>query len=683
MAEDQRVSWETCNHDGCIGVRLPGGKCLAHSSRARRRWTLHGLRRGRALDVTRGVTITPALLDEILAAAPKDSQGHPCLREVDFTRATFQGRATFDKVTFHGRTAFGGATFRHDAWFIGVTFRDMAWFDGATFHDMAGFAGTTFHDRAGFDKATFHGRAAFEDATFQGWAGFAQATFQGEATFIGATFQGVAGFIGATFHNAAWFVRATFQGDTQFATVTFKGRTWFDQATFHDRGPFFGVTFHSLAGFAQATFEQARRLGPMLVRKHLVLDQAIFNQRVQIEASAATVSCRAARFPAGVQLRLGWAQVVLDDADLAAPSILTGATQPVRGEDRWARLLAVLSPPRSPRPRLLSVRRADVAGLTVSNVDLRACRFLGAHNLDKLRLEGEQLFAGPPGRWYLTRRQTLAEEHHWRHDRLDRRQPKRRAASNDPKVSPAPAEQDRRDRQPAARWYAAECQPPPWLAPPRFEAVEPPQPGQVAELYRALRKGREDSKDEPGAADFYYGEMEMRRHARRAAARDVWGSRRRPASDRLAWYKRSPSRGLAAGVEYAILSAYWLVSGYALRAWRALAAFAVLLVVFALLVTFLGGFALGPTPASPSPPRATQAPTTPTRAPPATTVTTATADTSFGGALVYGARTVIGLTRDPQPRLTRRGDVLQILLRILGPVLLGLAVLSVRGRVKR
>jgi hypothetical protein len=37
--------------------------------------------------------------------------------------------------------------------------------------------------------------------------------------------------------------------------------------------------------------------------------------------------------------------------------------------------------------------------------------------------------------------------------------------------------------------------------------------GQIAELYRAFRKGGEDAKDEPDAADFYYGEMEMRRHA--------------------------------------------------------------------------------------------------------------------------------------------------------------------------
>ena len=43
--------------------------------------------------------------------------------------------------------------------------------------------------------------------------------------------------------------------------------------------------------------------------------------------------------------------------------------------------------------------------------------------------------------------------------------------------------------------------------------------GQIAGLYRALRKGREDTKDKPGAADLYYGEMEMRRHARPGVSR--------------------------------------------------------------------------------------------------------------------------------------------------------------------
>ena len=45
------------------------------------------------------------------------------------------------------------------------------------------------------------------------------------------------------------------------------------------------------------------------------------------------------------------------------------------------------------------------------------------------------------------------------------------------------------------------------------------EPARLAAVYRELRKGREDAKDEPGAADFYYGEMEMRRHDKRAKAR--------------------------------------------------------------------------------------------------------------------------------------------------------------------
>ena len=38
---------------------------------------------------------------------------------------------------------------------------------------------------------------------------------------------------------------------------------------------------------------------------------------------------------------------------------------------------------------------------------------------------------------------------------------------------------------------------------------------EIAGIYRDLRKGLEDAKNEPGAADFYYGEMEMRRLAGR------------------------------------------------------------------------------------------------------------------------------------------------------------------------
>jgi hypothetical protein len=297
-----------------------------------------------------------------------------------------------------------------------------------------------------------------------------------------------------------------------------------------------------------------------------------------------------------------------------------------------------------------------VAGLTVASVNLRACRFAGAHHLDQLRVEESDFADTPPGgRW--TNRQTLAEEHHWRaaHSHRDPTSTAHGHQGIARTTRAAPA-----GRKPG--WYRPDLQPPPWLE------VELPSAAQVAALYRALRKGREDDKDEPGAADFYYGEMEMRRHAKRE---EVKAERRRGHERHWA----------TAASEYAVLWLYWLASGYGLRAWRALVSFLVLLSVAAGLFAFTGGFASSATASAASPTATTRPASTTPPSPP--TPTAATADTSFGGAMVYSARTVIGLTRDPQPRLTRFGDAVQILLRILGPVLLGLAVLSVRGRVKR
>ena len=58
----------------------------------------------------------------------------------------------------------------------------------------------------------------------------------------------------------------------------------------------------------------------------------------------------------------------------------------------------------------MSLHRADVAGLELANVDLAGCRFTGAHNLDKLRLEADVAFGLSPSRLGWERRQLVAEE---------------------------------------------------------------------------------------------------------------------------------------------------------------------------------------------------------------------------------------------------------------------------------
>jgi len=52
-------------------------------------------------------------------------------------------------------------------------------------------------------------------------------------------------------------------------------------------------------------------------------------------------------------------------------------------------------------------------------------------------------------------------------------------------------------------------------------------------------------------------------------------------------------------------------------------------------------------------------------------------------AVRFSARSATALLRGPDRALTPLGEWLEIMLRFLGPVLLGLAVLSVRGRVRR
>jgi hypothetical protein len=205
---------------------------------------------------------------------------------------------------------------------------------------------------------------------------------------------------------------------------------------------------------------------------------------------------------------------------------------------------------------ITSLAGADASNLVLAGVDLSECVFTGAHRLEQLRIEGYAQFAVPAGRLRTSRRM-LADE-------------------------TADGTGD--------------------------------SPERVAALYRSLRKSFEDSKNEAGAGDFYYGEMEARR--------------------------RSKESSLA---ERAILSVYWLFSGYGQRASRALAALAVVVAVVTGVLVNTGQ--------------------------------------DFGLAARIALGTV--LSKDPATDLTATGEWTVLVARFLGPVLLALALLAIRSRVKR
>src|SRR6266540_3088321 len=337
------VRWDTCAEDDCIGVRLPAAAwCLAHAHEQAPDACDAELKRiGEEGTVDlRGVPISAELLGRLLNAAPHEDN-RPAFATCQFDGATFQDLARFGGVTFHGRAGF----------------------NEANFEDLAKFAEATFHGKAGFSASIFHDVAAFEGAIIRGWADFVGVTFHKGAVFEEAAFQGRADFRGATFHAWANFEEATFHGEARFGGAAFHREARFDGAAFQRAARFDGAVFQGTARFRGVTFQQARQLGPMLVRKALVLDQAVFQQRAQIEVAAAAVCCQRTRFLAGVQLRVRYAEVVLDDADLAAPSILAGVPSFVYlDEERFARAWRRLRPAMASDdlPRLLPLRRADV-----------------------------------------------------------------------------------------------------------------------------------------------------------------------------------------------------------------------------------------------------------------------------------------------------------------------------------
>jgi hypothetical protein len=673
--------WERCGKGSCAGSRLPTTPfCLAHTAEeAVDAFDAELKRIGTEGTVdARGVVVSDELLARVLDALPR-THDRPTFTTAHFQRASFQGEALFGGAIFQGEALFGEATFQGKALFSEATFQGEARFNRATFEGAAGFSQATFQGDAGFYRATFQGEvffdgatvqgeARFDQGTFQGMAvfeqasflgstvfgeasfhgetGFDAATFHGRAAFGGATFLGRASFDGATIHGTAAFDRANFQGEAWFSWASFQGHVQFDGASFQAEAWFNNVSFQKVASFVgasfqgdidfagatfpvgawfdRASFERATRLGPLLARR-LVLDAAVFGARVQLQATAAALCARRARFPAGIHLRLRYATVDLDDADLAAPAILAGSATPFSEladkEQQLARGWERLPPgPRAQRwrPRLLSVRRADVAGLHLAEVDLRACRFAGAHNLDRLRIEGAPPFARTPG-WWRARRKTLAEEQHWR------------------------AARPRRWRK--GGWYPRACQPP---ASPMVNTPAVVEPARLAALYRELRKGREDAKDEPGAADFYYGECEMRRH--------------------------DPGTAKA---ERAVLWLYWLVSGYALRASRAVLAWALLVVVGAVIVAGIG---FKP-PVSPQiiPVDASHGQVIYQKR----GVSRPSSVEQLPEAFAFSAESTVSVLRGPDRALTLPGRWTQMSLRVLGPVLFGLAVLSLRGRVRR
>jgi uncharacterized protein YjbI with pentapeptide repeats len=454
-------------------------------------------------------------------------------------------------------------------------------FEGAKFLNDAHFHGVVFKGAAYFDHAKFHGYADFGEAEFSQHADFDSTTFERDANFRGAIFDDHAGFQKARFVGEARFVSAKFRSYVDFEHTSFGGS----------------------ADMAEVSFQFARRLGPLEVGEQLLLDKCEFAERTSIEVVASEVSASSAIFADGVRFLVAAAVVGLECVDFGRASTLSGPSGSgvVEGAGVQER--------REAKPRLMSLHGAQVSSLAISGVDLRHCSFFGAHGLETMTIEPNCDWLHTPLRRRVIDRQLIDEERRWRVLRELRRR--------------------------AEGWREA----PVWTGgiwgeeEPHLERPGEPElePGDLAALYRALRKAREENKDQAGAGDLYYGEMEMRRASRHPGGR----GRIRAAADR------------------SIITAYWLLSGYGLKASRAFGAWLLLTAAATLALKTWG----------------------------------ITHEPSLSRAALFAVECTSSLIRPahlPNPyKLKESGEAIQLALRLTGPVLIGLFLLALRARVKR
>ncbi|MFF5157970.1 pentapeptide repeat-containing protein [Streptomyces sp. NPDC000348] len=439
----------------------------------------------------------------------------------------------------------------------------------------------------------------------------------GVARFDEASFVGVAQFNEATFSGNAGFDRASFFGDAGFNGVSFAGNAGFG-----------GASFSSDVCFGEARFTSASRLGPLVCGKRVVLDAAVFQQPVTFEIAARRIRCARTRWASTATLHLRYAELDLRDAVFEYPVLVAARPTP----------FALPSPGRvspetelsglEPGVRLASVGGVDAAHLALHDIDLSKCRFAGAIHLDQLRVDGWCTFATTPTGWSWrfpwrwSRRNTLTEEHH-----------RRVRAARHP------------DRATTLGWAS-----PPQDAPDL-------KPAAVAALYRQLRKSLEDGKNEPDAADFYYGECEMRRHD----ATRPWGER-------------------------ALLKIYWALSGYGLRATRALTWLVAAMAVTIAVMTLWGLPADDPKPTITGRQvsvgqQAILTTDTPDPVNPTGPLTERITTERFEKSLRVVINSVV--FRSSGQDLTTTGTYTEMTSRLAEPVLLGLAILAVRSRIKR
>ncbi|WP_170321334.1 pentapeptide repeat-containing protein [Acrocarpospora pleiomorpha] len=463
-----------------------------------------------------------------------------------------------------------------------------------------------------------------------GGFGSARVVFEGPASFEGSTFTGGFDSTDLVFNGPADFTSATFTGRFTLDNVVFTGPALFAHATFEHRSTIRNTVFRAEATFRDASFARYTRFVEAEFEDEAWFQQVGFHGDVLFDGVTFRSQARLTR-----ALFEGAASLTLD-APLTDFSLSTFR--------RRARIEVADGTLKCDRTvfesgvRLTSSGPAEIvlhdvhfgapsaiaaAPATITEYRLadrpRLLSVLGT-DLTGLTLSSVDLSRCSFGGAHNLHQLAIEDWNSWGHTPRGLWVTRRIALADERRFRARTGSARRRRR---------------WAIP--GDDQDAAVSGNIQGDYHALRRMHEEAKDEPAVTEFYYGEMEMRRIG-------LWQELRVRLRER--WW-----RGVTATLgEWLLVSLYWLLSGYGVRVWRALTALAVVIVTTsAALVQW--GFPGAPV--------------------------------AYGDAVRFSVRAATSLLRGTDVPLTPAGEWIELVLRLLAPLLLALALLAVRSRVRR
>jgi len=510
--------------------------------------------------------------------ADASKQQRLSLRGVEISQALWEEirkSPVFAGDVAYASILFSGAKITAEIRLSEVDFRSEVIFFGATILAVIEMKSCIFRGLFDARYVLFRGApASFFDSKFESTVDISYSQSDQSVQFSGATFKETLTCDGTA--ETIHFTTAKILGHLSFKYAT--GWLLLNGVALDGNLDLSNADLSAFHG-DQMIISQASLFGPCRI-KNLRLPKATFGARIRMDVQAEEIHLSNATFKEGGRLVFDIGTVNLHQLVLGGPLSVSGRL------------------PGTKAPEVIGLLNADVGKMSFARVDLSKCSLYGAHGLGTVDIESTVSFPKCP--WWAARRRYIADEWAWRE-------------ANPSKLRPF------RWRLPGVRIGNEHARPIKgqrplvWL--PSLHA------SQIAGTYRELRRSLESKSDMPGASDFYYGEMEMRRRDK----------------DSSLW-------------DRALVSCYWLLSGYGLRTERPVVAYVVLVCWATWAMMAFDGFSKD--------------------------------IYSIRRAAIFSVRASLPGFNTLET-LTRNGQIIEIVVRALGALLAALFLLSLRTRLTR